>query len=142
MKRLLMTLMALAVAANALAQTATPKLYIMPMDDGFETFLTAAMVKKGVPVLMTTNKDDATYVLQATKVEISKESGASKFARCMFAYCAGIADSGNTSVTLVAKDGTIAWSYAVKKGRGAGNRQSMAEAVAKHLDNDFLKKKR
>ncbi|MEO8066047.1 MAG: hypothetical protein ABI643_04365 [Candidatus Doudnabacteria bacterium] len=142
MKKLLMTLAALALATTTFAQATPPTIYIMPMADGFEVYLTAAMLKKNVPVQVTTNPDGATYTMKASQVEISKESGASKIARCLFAYCVGIADSSSTSVTLTNKDGIVLWSYAVKKGKGAGNRQSMAEATAKHLNNDYLKKKR
>ena len=45
---------------------------------------------------------------------------------------------GNTSVQLV-KSGEIVWSYAVNKGRGEKNRQSMAEAIAKHLKTDYFR---
>ncbi|MEJ0021760.1 MAG: hypothetical protein WDN47_04260 [Candidatus Doudnabacteria bacterium] len=142
MKRLLMMLMVLTVTANALAQAPKPTLYIEPMEDGFDTYIAAAMLKKEVAVQVTTKEEGSTYTLKATKVEIKSESGAGKIARCLFAYCAGIADTGSTSVTLVSKDGIVLWSYSVNKGRGAANRQSMAEAIAKHLNNDYLKKKK
>lgn len=63
-------------------------------------------------------------------------------ARCLFAACAGIEDKANTSVQLINKEGIIVWSYSVNKGRGQKNRQSMAEAIAKHLNDDYLKKQR
>ena len=34
------------------------------------------------------------------------------------------------------------WSYSVNKSRGSKNLQSMAEAIAKHLKNDYLKKRK
>ena len=140
-KRLLLTLLLLAMASTTgLAQGATPTLYISPTDDSFEVYLTAAMHKKDVPVQVTTNAEGAEYTLKTAELQISKGSGAGKIARCLFAYCAGIADSASTSVTLVRQDGIVAWSYSVNKGRGAKNRQSLAEAIAKHLNDDFLKK--
>ena len=39
-------------------------------------------------------------------------------------------------------EGIVAWSYSVNKGRGAKNRQSMAEAIAEHLKGDYLKKQK
>ena len=44
-------------------------------------------------------------------------------------------------MTLVRQDGIVAWSYSVNKGRGAKNRQALAEAIAKHLSDDYLKKR-
>jgi hypothetical protein len=59
----------------------------------------------------------------------------------LFAYCAGIEDSGDVSVQLTdTHTKAIVWGYNVAKQRAAKNKQSMAEAVAKHLKNDFLTK--
>ena len=60
--------------------------------------------------------------------------------KCLFAYCGGIEDKASTSVQLIDSQGAIVWSYAVNKGRGAKNRQSMAEAIAKHLKSEFFHK--
>lgn len=130
------------MAGPAFAQTTAPTLYIPPMDDGFEVYLSAAMHKKQVPVRVMTNAEGAEYTLKVAQIEISKESTGGKIARCLFAYCAGISDKASTSVTLVSSAGEIVWSYSVNKGRGEKNRQSMAEAIAKHLKDDYLKKTR
>lgn len=72
--------------------------------------------------------------------EVQKESTGSKLVKCWFAYCADIDDKASTSVQLIDQDGTVCWSYAVNKGRGAKNRQSMAEAIAKHLKGEYFHK--
>lgn len=82
------------------AQQSQSTLYIPPTGDGFEVYLAAAMMKKGVPVTVLDHEDGAKYVLRAAQVETKKVGGGSK--------------------------------------RGQKNRQSMAEAVAKHLKNDFF----
>jgi hypothetical protein len=69
-----------------------PKLYITPTQDTFEAYLSAAMVKKGVPVTVTTNAESADLVLKASAVAIQQQSTGSKVTRCLFASCAGIAD--------------------------------------------------
>lgn len=143
MKRLattpsLLTLLFVFTAAAAFAQTEKPRLFITPAGDGFEVYLAAAMLKKGVPVSVIDKPDTATYTLKAAQIEIQKESGASKFARCLFAYCIGIEDKGSTSVQLVDRGGVLVWSYSVNKGRGQKNRQSMAEAIAKHLKDEYF----
>ncbi|PYR93577.1 MAG: hypothetical protein DMF84_09250 [Acidobacteria bacterium] len=119
------------------AQQELPTLFIPPSGDGFEVYLAAAMVKKGVPVAVLDHEDGATYTLKAAQVETKKVGGGTKLVNCLFAYCAGNEDKGNTSVQLV-QGGVIKWSYSVNKGRGEKNRQSMAEAVAKHLKKEFF----
>lgn len=114
-----------------------PTLFVTPTVDNFEVYLSAAIMKKQVPVVVVTKEDGAALVLKASAVDVQKQSAGSKFARCMFAYCAGIEDSGSTTVQLVKSD-TIAWSYSVNKGRGKKNRQALAEAIAKHLKDEYF----
>jgi hypothetical protein len=118
-----------------------PSLFITPTSDNFETYLSAAMIKKNVAVRVVTKEDGADYVLKASAVEVQQQSTGSKFARCMFAYCAGIEDRGTTSVQLLKGD-EVVWSYSVNKGRGQKNRQSLAEAVAVHLKDEYMSKHR
>jgi hypothetical protein len=116
-----------------------PTIFITPAD-GFEVYLSAAIHKKQVPVTIVTSEEGAALVLNTAAVEIQQQSTGSKVARCLFAYCAGIEDRGLTSVQLL-KGNTVAWSYSVNKGRGQKNRQSLAEAIAKHLKSDYFAKK-
>ena len=131
----------LLASMTAVAQTGRPSVYIEPQN-GFETYLAAAIAKKHVPVDVVTDAKKATYVLKAAPVEIKQESTGGKIARCLFAYCAGIEDKGSVSVQLIEVDSTkMLWAYSVNKQRGGDkNQQSMAEAVAKHLKG-FLEHK-
>jgi hypothetical protein len=115
--------------------------YIKPQN-GFETYLAAAMAKKQVPVDVVADETKATYILQAAPVETKQESTGGKIARCLFAYCAGIEDKSNVSVQLIDSGSSkMLWAYSVNKQRGRSkNEQSMAEAVAKHFKDDFLSK--
>jgi hypothetical protein len=143
MKRLIVLVMLMSfVPAGIFAQTNFPSVYIPPTEDGFEVYLSAAMHKKDVPVRVMAVADRADYTLKVAQIEVTKESTGGKIARCLFAYCAGISDKASTSVTLVSNTGEVVWSYSVNKGRGEKNRQSMAEAIAKHLKDDYLKKRR
>lgn len=140
MKTVAMAILAL-VSLPALA-AGRPSIYVAP-DNGFETDIIAGLQKKGVPVTIQTEQASADYTLTANAVQVHQESGAGKIARCLFAYCAGIEDSGNVSVQLVDNHTkAIVWGYNVAKQSGQHNRQSMAEAIAKHLENDFLKKQK
>jgi hypothetical protein len=106
------------VSAPVVQAARTPVLFIPPMDDGFETYLSAAMTKKGVPVSVTPNRELATLTM---KVASTEEAG--------------------TSVALVDVSDKVMWSYSFNKVRSAKNRQSMAEAIAKRLKDGYLKKR-
>jgi hypothetical protein len=112
------------------------KIYLEPQG-GFETYLAAALTKKHVPVTIVGDPEQADYVLEAAPVEHKTESTGSKVARCLFLYCAGIEGVESTSVRLIEqKTKTTVWSYTVNKGHQ--REQSLAEAVAKHLLNEFI----
>src|SRR6266403_3913927 len=140
MKKLAVLLVLLASSVS-FAQISRPTIYLEPQQ-GFETYLAAAIAKKTVPVDVVTDQTKATYILKSAPVEIKSESTGGKIARCLFAYCAGIEDKGNVSVQLIDISSTkMLWAYSVNKQRGGSkNQQSMAEAVAKHLKG-FLEKK-
>ena len=113
-----------------------PKIFIQPQE-GFDSYISAAIIKKHVPAIVTQNKDDAQFVLTSA-VQSKEESAGSKIARCLFMYCAGVAGSQTATVQLVNSNGEVAWAYNVRKG-DAHAYQSTAEAIAKHL-KEFLEK--
>ena len=135
----MITLLILLIVAQA-PQSPKPTLYITPTDDNFEVYIAAAMTKKKVPVTVTKNPEKADLVLTTTGVEVQKQTTGSKIARCLFMYCGGIEDRGTTSVEVTHAE-TVVWSYSVNKARGEKNRQSLAEAIAKHFKEDFLQRK-
>jgi hypothetical protein len=121
---------------NAAAQE-SPALFITPTANNLEAFLSAAMINKQVPVTVVTKEERAALVLTASPVDIRQQSAGARFARCLVASCGGSKDRGATNVQLV-KGETVVWSYAVNKGRGEKDRQSLAEAIAKHLKADYF----
>jgi hypothetical protein len=134
MRRVALLIALLSCAIGVLAQPARRSVYIEPQN-GFETYLAAAISKKKVPVDVVTDRAKATYVIKAAPIEIKTESTGGKIARCLFVSCAGIEDKGNVSVQLIdVGSSKMVWAYSVNKQRGGSkNEQSMAEAVAKHL---------
>ena len=140
MKKALLLFAVLACSAQA-AETARPTVYI-ETQNGFETYIAAAISKKQVPVDVVTDQTKATYVLKSAPIEIKTESTGGKIARCLFAYCAGIEDKGNVSVQLIETSSSkMLWAYSVNKQKGGSkNTQSMAEAIAKHL-KEFVEHK-
>ena len=137
---IVLTLVGLWSGPGAAQGQNTPRLFVQPAD-GFEVFISAAMANKNVAVDVVTDVTKADYVMRATTIEVEKVSTGAKWANCIFASCAGNGDKGSTSVQVVDKEGVVQWSYAVNKGRGAKNKQSMAEAIAKHFKDDFLRRK-
>jgi hypothetical protein len=132
-----------AFTASASAQTRGTMIFIPPTDDGFQVYITAAIHKKNVPVSVVTDKELATHTLTASNVQKETVTTGKRVVNCLFAYCAGNEDKASTSVTLTDnKAGTVVWSYAVNKGRGSKNMQSMAEAIAKHLKDEWASKLR
>ena len=126
-------LLVLAMSLSCFGQAARPRIYIEPQQ-GFETYLAAAISKKNVPVDVVADQARANYVLKAAPLEIKTESTGGKIACCLFAYCVGIEDKGNVSVQFIETSSSkVLWAYSVNKQKGGSkNSQSMAEAVAKH----------
>ena len=130
------------LAFGQAAPVATPGTIFIKGDPDFAVSITAAIRKKDVPVTVILNEHAAEYVLQSSSVATQHESGLGTIARCAFAYCAGIGGSTNVSVQLVrVSDSAVVWAYQVKKGNeGSHGVQSMSEAIAKHLKNEFFRK--
>ena len=119
-------------------QPLAPRIYIAPQE-GFESYISAAIIKKQVPAVVTQNKTEAQFLLTSSVLSKEETTG-SKIARCLFMYCAGVQGNQTATVQLVnIKTGEVAWAYNVRKG-GAQAYQSTAEAIAKHL-KEFLTKR-
>lgn len=99
-------------------------------------------MKKKVPATVVTDEKNATYTLKSADVFAKTESTGSKFARCLFADCIGIEGTSSVSVQLIRNsDSAVVWGYQVRKANGGpAGIQSLSEAIAKHLKNDFLDK--
>ena len=134
-------LLVFAASLSCFGQQARTTVYIEPQQ-GFETYIAAAISKKNVPVDVVTDQTKADYSLKAAPVQIKSESTGGKVARCLFASCIGIEDKGNVSVQFIdTSSSKMLWAYSVNKQKGGSkNEQSMAEAIAKHL-KDFVESK-
>jgi hypothetical protein len=134
-------LLLFAAPLSCLGQGARPTIYVEPQQ-GFETYIAAAISKKNVPVDVVTDQTKADYALKAAPVQIKSESTGGKIARCLFASCIGIEDKGNVSVQFIdTSSSKMLWAYSVNKQKGGSkNEQAMAEAIAKHL-KDFVESK-
>lgn len=124
--------------AQAVKPVISPKTIFVKADGGFDTDITAALLKKHTPVTVMTDPAKADYVLEATGVNDHEESTGSKVARCLFMDCIGMNGNASVSVRLLDSKGAVLWAYQVRKGfSGPMARQSLSEAIAKHLREYF-----
>jgi hypothetical protein len=130
----LATLPAYAQSAVAGTPRITPgsKVFIEPMD-GFETYLSAAMMKKKVPILIVDSKDNADFILGGN-AHVEKAG----WAKTIFVSPASHAQASITVKDV--KSGALAFAYNVDKMNAARADQSTAEACAKHLKEAIEKK--
>jgi len=70
-------LLVLAASLSCFAQVERPSVYIEPQQ-GFDTYLAAAISKKNVPVDVVTDETRANFLLRAAPVEIKTESTAAR----------------------------------------------------------------
>ena len=128
-------------ALTAVNNNSQLKLYV-EASPSFNTALTAALIKKNVPIVVVENKNNADFTLKSAEVDSKEESTGGKIARCLFLDCIGINGNSEVSVKLVrTTDSAVVWAYQVRKANaGPLGIQSLSEAIAKHLKNDFLKK--
>jgi hypothetical protein len=95
--------------------------------DGFDTYLTAAIEKKNVPVTIVTNKDNADY-------ELSGVSDQQKAGWAKIVMAGQIHSDEQASIKLVEiKTGEVVFAYSVNKKNSLHGRQTAAEACAKHM---------
>jgi len=129
--------------SHATGSASRPSVFIQAQN-GFDSALAAAFIKKQVPANVVTEEGGATYTLKSAEVYAKAESTGSKVARCLFADCIGIEGTASVSVQLVRNsDHAIVWAYQVRKGNsGPVGIQSLSEAIAKHVRNDYFDKQK
>ncbi len=103
------------------------KLFISTVDGGFDSYLSAGIMKKEVPVTVVTVREKADFEL--TGIAESEKAG---WAKMLFAGSTASREQAGIKVTNL-KTGEVVYAYAVHKGNSARGKQSAAEACAKHL---------
>src|SRR5260370_11719522 len=107
--------------------TPNSKVYLAPMENGFESYLMAAFRKKKVQLLPVAEKDQADYVITGTSVD--KKAGWAKIV-----FMGNVHSDNPASINLAdRKTGAIVYAYAVDKKSTMHGQQTTAEACAKHL---------
>lgn len=138
MRTIMTAAVALCLSAPALAQAPTtiaPNAVVFVEDSDFGQALSAALLKKKVPVLVTTQRDKATFYFEETS-KASQEGAAERVTKVLaFGAFAGSGKTYEASVTMTNADGIVLFAHNAKKKdiRGA------AEDTANKL-NDHIKK--
>jgi len=107
------------------------KIYVAPMEGGFDLSLTAAIVKKQVPIVVVTDKTKADYEMSGIS-----ESDKAGWAKMLFLGTDASNEQASIKVVYL-KSGEVVFAYNVKKENSARGRQSAAEACAKHMKENI-----
>ena len=121
-------------ADDSLAIPKGAKIYLAPMD-GFETYLSAALMKKEVPVSIVATKEQADFEITGTS-----ETSKAGWAKTIMSGNSRSDERASISVTNL-KTGVIVYAYAADKGSAIRGKQSAAESCAKHLKERIEKGK-
>lgn len=108
------------------------RVFITPMD-GFETYLSAAILKKKVPLIVVDDQSKADYIITG-----NSHVKAAGWAKTIF--ISGASSAGASIAMKDAKTGDLVFAYSVDKYNAARAAQSTAEACAKHLKHAIEKK--
>lgn len=136
-KTILLTTLILAFSCFALGQAAevtTPetripansKIYIAPMEGGFETYITAAIQKKKIPLLIVATREQADFEIKG-----SVEKQKAGWAKTIFVSPMPSIDS--TMQVINVKTGVVAYSISSTKSNARRGRKGSAEHLAKNL---------
>jgi hypothetical protein len=112
------------------------KVFIAPMEDGFDGYLKAAIQKKQVPFTVVADKSQAEFEITGH----SETHTASKAKKLLL----GKIHSDEQASIQVAnlESGEVVFAYSVNKLSSAHGKQSSAEACAKNLKEEIEKKKK
>lgn len=140
-RRLSLCAFVISLAAPAFAQKEAPELiqeadariprgarvFIGPVEGGYDIYLAAAMHKKAVPIVIVTDREKADFELSG--VSESEKAGWAKIV-----FWGNTSSKEEASVKMVnLKTSTVVWGYNVNKGSSVRGKQSSAESCAKHL---------
>ena len=103
------------------------RLYVAPIENGFDTYIIAGFQKKEVPIVVVTVREKADYEL--TGVSETDKAG---WAKMLFMKSGASAEIASVKVVNL-KSGDVVFAYSVSKGNSARGKQSAGEAVAKHV---------
>lgn len=111
------------------------KVFIAPMEDGFNEYLKAALQKKKVPLTIVEDKTQAQFEISGHS-ESQAASTAKKVIRLNFHS----SEQASIQVTNL-KSAIVVFAYSVNKSSSAHGKQSTAEACAVHMKDKIESRK-
>lgn len=112
------------------------RIFIGPIDDGFDEYLKAAIKKKQVPIVIVADKSQAEF-------EMSGHAETHTAPKAQKLLLGKIHSDEQASIQVASlESGEVVFAYSVNKGNSAHGKQSTAEACAKHLKEEIEKKKK
>lgn len=128
---------ALILTLSTIALAQQPKVFIAPMEEGFDGFITAALIKNKVPVSITTDESQADYIITGGAVK-----GQNKWYDTVFG---AERDRNQGSIKLLkVSDKTIVWAGSAGDRSvwwGAakrGGQSKVANRLARLLKKDYF----
>jgi hypothetical protein len=109
------------------------RIFISPIEGGYDIYLAAAMHKKEVPIILVTDRTKADFELSG--VTDTEKAG---WAKTIFMRNTSTAEQASIKVVNI-KSSTVVFGYNVNKGSSARGKQSSSEACAKHLKEKIEK---
>lgn len=100
------------------------RVYIAPIDGGYDNYLAAALHKKAVPLIIVTDRSKADFEISG--VTESEKAG---WAKMLFFKSTSSSEQASIKVLNI-KTGTIVYGYNVNKSSSARGKQSSSEACA------------
>jgi hypothetical protein len=104
------------------------RIYVAPIQNGFETYIVAGLEKKKVPVVVVADRTKADYELSG--VSDSDKAG---WAKMLFLGSQQTNESASIKIVNL-KTGNVVFAYSVNKTNSVRGKQSAGEAVAKHIN--------
>lgn len=118
------------------SDTTIPKgapFFIGPIEGGYDIYLSAAMHKKEVPIVIVSDRSKADFELSGVT-----ESERAGWAKTIFMGNTSTSEQASIKVVNL-KTGTVVFGYNVNKGSSARGKQSSSESCAKHLKEKIEK---
>jgi len=103
------------------------RVYIAPVEGGFENYLAAAIQQKKVPVVVVTNRAKAEFEISG--VAETENAG---WAKMLFMKSGASKEQAGIKIVRIESE-EVVFAYAVHKGNSVRGHQSAAEACAKHM---------
>jgi hypothetical protein len=104
------------------------RLYVAPIQNGFETYIVAGLEKKKVPLIVVADREKADFEL--TGVSDTDKAG---WAKMLFLGSQQTNESASIKIVNL-KSNAIVFAYSVNKTNSVRGKQSAGEAVAKHIN--------